>query len=84
METTDVGTLNRQLAQKLLDEAKSNPLSLYTGKFVGIANGQVVAVAEDWDDLARRLDRAEPDPQKTFGVEIGRDYSQVHMIWGLR
>jgi hypothetical protein len=27
METTDVGKLNRQLAQRLLDEAKNNPLS---------------------------------------------------------
>jgi hypothetical protein len=84
METTDICTLNRQLAQKLLDEAKNNPLSPYTGKFVGIANGQVVAVADDWDDLARRLDHAEPDPKKTFGIEMGRDYSQVHMIWEVR
>ena len=84
MTVPNVTTLNRQLAQKLIDEAKNNPPSPYAGKFVGIANGQVVAVADDWDDLARRLRQAEPDPSKTFGVEIGRDYSKVNMIWELR
>jgi hypothetical protein len=84
MANTDIATLNRELAQKLLDDARNNPPSPYAGKFVGIANGQVVAVANDWDELARRLRQTEPDPSKTFGVEIGRDYSEVNMIWELR
>jgi hypothetical protein len=75
---------NRQLAEKLMEEARANPQSVYAGKFVGIANGQVVAVADDWDHLARRLSEVEPDPSKTFSVEIGRDYSQVQEIWVLR
>lgn len=49
---------------------------------MGIANGQVVAVADDWDELARLLRDAEPDPSKTFAVEIGRDYDAVQEIWG--
>jgi Family of unknown function (DUF5678) len=84
MSTIDVATMNRQLAKKLLDEAASNLSSPYAGKFVGIANGQVVAVADDWDDLARHLRQAEPDPTKTFGVEVGRDYSEVQQIWESR
>jgi hypothetical protein len=84
MSAVDVGTLNRQLAQRLLDEARANPPSPYAGKFVGIANGRVVVVADDWDELGRRLHQVEPDPTKAFGVEIGRDYSEVQEIWGLR
>jgi hypothetical protein len=83
MSAADVGALNRQLAQKLLDDARANPASPYAGKFVGIANGRVVVVADDWDELGRRLRQVEPDSSKAFGVEIGRDYSEVQEIWGL-
>jgi len=77
-----VQELNRELAHRLADEGRTNPQSPYAGKFVGIANGKVVAVADDWDELARQLRNAEPDPSKTFGVEVGRDYQVVHEIWG--
>jgi hypothetical protein len=79
----DVRQRNRELAQKLIDDARRNPQGPYAGKFVGIANGQVVAVANDWDELARRLHQLEPDPDKTFAVEVGRDYQAVEEIWGL-
>lgn len=76
-----VQELNRNLAQKLIDDARDNPQASYAGKFVGIANGQVVAVADDWDELARRLRGAEPDPSKSFAVEVGRDYDLIQEIW---
>jgi hypothetical protein len=78
-----VQELNRDLAQKLIEEGRTNPNSVYMGKKVGIANGQVVVVADDWDELARRLLQIEPDPSKTFGVEVGRDYDAVQEIWGV-
>ena len=80
----DVQAANRQLAQDLLDEARRDPNSPYAGKFVGIANGRVVVVSDDWDSLARRLHQIEPDPSQTFGVEVGRDYSRVEHIWEAR
>jgi hypothetical protein len=83
MSAADIGTINRQLAQRLLDEARANPPSPCAGKFVGIANGQVAVVADSWDELGRRLRAVEPDPAKAFGVEVGRDYSEVQEIWGL-
>jgi hypothetical protein len=76
--------LNRQLARKINEEALRNPQSPYANKFVGIANGQIVVVADDPDDLARRLRQAEPDPAKTFWVEASRNYDQVEYIWSLR
>jgi ubiquinone biosynthesis protein UbiJ len=75
--------LNRQLAQRINHEARTNPQSPYANKFVGIANGQVVAVADDLDELTRRLRQAEPDPRKCFWLEASRDYDEVHDIWGL-
>jgi hypothetical protein len=77
-----VQDLNRDLARKLVEEARTHPHAAYAGKFVGIANGQVVAVADNWHELARRLRLAEPDPGKTFAVEVGRDYDVVQEICG--
>ncbi|MFO0969589.1 MAG: hypothetical protein U0793_28860 [Gemmataceae bacterium] len=78
-----VQAINREVAKKLIEDSRVNPRSPYKGKFVGIANGQVVVIADNWDDLARQLRQAEPDPSKTFGVEIDRDYAAVQEIWRL-
>ena len=79
-----VQDLNRELASRINEEARRNRQSPYANKFVGIANGQVVVVADDPDELSRRLREIEPDPRKCFGVEASRDYSVVEEIWGLR
>ena len=78
---TTIQELNRQLAHRINEEAKGNPQSPYAGKFVGIANGQVVVVTDDLDELARVLRQVEPDPSRTFWVEASRDYDQVEEIW---
>jgi hypothetical protein len=78
-----VQDLNRELARQINEEARKNPQSPYANKFVGIANGQVVVVADTLDDVARRLRQLEPDPSKTFIVEASRDHSVVEYIWGL-
>ena len=79
-----VQDLNRELARSINEEARKDPQSQYANKFVGIANGQVVVVADDLDEMVRRLRQVEPDPSKTFGIEASRDYSVVEEIWGLR
>ena len=81
--TSTVQDLNRELARRINAEARSNPQSPYANKFVGIANGQVVVVTDDLDDLARRIRQAEPDPSKTLCLEASYDYDEVHEIWGL-
>ena len=82
--TKTVQELNRELADRINAEARSNPQSPYANKFVGIANGQVVVVADDLDSMVRRLRQIEPEPSKTMCVEASRDYDEVHEIWGLR
>jgi len=78
-----VRELNEELARQINEEARRDPHSPYANKFVGLANGQVVVVADDLDELARRLRQVEPDPAKTFGVEASQDPDEVHEIWGL-
>ena len=78
-----VQDLNRELADRINREARSNPQSQYANKFVGIANGQVVVVGDDLDEMALQLRQAESDPRKCFWVEASRDYDEVHEIWGV-
>jgi hypothetical protein len=79
-----VSELNSELARRINDEARDNPRSPFAGKFIGIVNGQVVAVAADLDGLVERLRLVAADPRQTLCLEVGLDYGQVQEIWGLR
>lgn len=72
---------NQELARRINEEALANPNSPYANKFVGIANGQVVVVADTFDEMSRRLREIEPDPKKCYGIEASRDYTKVEYIW---
>ena len=78
-----VSEVNRELARKINEEARENPQSPLAGKFVGILSGDVVAVADDLDDLVERLRRVAADPRQTLCLEVGLDYDQVEEIWRL-
>ncbi len=86
MSTTGtIQQINRELATRINEETLKDPQhSPYANKFVGIANGQVVVVADDIDTMLRRLRAIEPDPAKTFGLNASEDPNEVHEIWGLR
>jgi hypothetical protein len=73
----EVQAHNRQLARRINEQALRDPRSPYAGKFVGIANGQVVAVADNLADVVRRLRQIEPDPRKTCCVEASLNYDDV-------
>jgi hypothetical protein len=84
MAVADIQAANQRVADALIAEARRNPQAPYMGKFVGIANGQIVVVADSWDELARRLREKVPDPSTTLSLEVGIDYDEVQWIWGLR
>jgi hypothetical protein len=84
MTSTPISERNRELAEKINKEVKESPQHPYAGKFVGIANGQVVAVADNLDDIGDQLERIEPDNTRTFVLEVGADYSKTEYIWGTR
>ena len=77
----DVQDRNRALAQRINDEARTNPRSPYAGKFVGLANGQAVVVADSLEEVVERLEQFESDPQRTFCIEAGLDYDAAQSIW---
>jgi len=77
----EVQRANRTLAQRINDEARNDPHSPYAGKFVGIANGQVVVVTEDLESLYYRLEEIEPDNRRVFWIEASYDPTKIEYIW---
>ena len=75
---------NRELARQINAEARGDHNSPYAGKFVGIANGQVVVVEDNLEQALRRLRQIEPEPQKTMCIEASADYDTVEEIWRFR
>jgi hypothetical protein len=72
-----VALRNAELARRINQEARANPQSPYAGKFVGLLNGQVVVVADDLDEVDRRLRELSADNKAMFIVEASRDYDEV-------
>jgi hypothetical protein len=83
MTTAEIQDANQKLANAVNDEARRNPQSPYAGKIVGIAYGQVVVIADDWDELDQRIRQLVPDPGNTLSLEVGLEYEQPQEIWGL-
>ncbi len=78
-----VEELNRNLADRINEQARKDPTSHYAGRFVGISNGEVLAVTDDLDSLVERLRQLEADPSTTLCLEAGLDYEQPQEIWGV-
>lgn len=76
--------INRRLADQLYAETRQNSQSPYAGKKVGFANGQVVVVADGWSEVARALEKAEPDAQRTYCIDMAQDYTAIQEIWEIR
>jgi hypothetical protein len=78
----EVQRLNRELGERINQEARSDPASPYAGKLIGIANGQVVVVTDDLEGLYYRLTEIEPDNRRVFWVDTNRDPNKIEYIWG--
>jgi hypothetical protein len=73
--------LNREVADRINEEARKDPSSPLAGKFVGIVDGQVVAVADELDEVVKRLIETGAESSRAFCFEAGLDYSRVEEIW---
>jgi hypothetical protein len=80
---TPVFEANQELAFRINQEARANPQSPYAGKYVGLANGEVVVVTDDFESMISKLRQIEPDPRKCYGLEASEDLTKVHEIWSI-
>ncbi|HEY7426975.1 MAG TPA: hypothetical protein VH682_22260 [Gemmataceae bacterium] len=76
---------NEELARRIHEEAQRDPHSPYAQKCVGIVDGRVVAVADDWDELYLRLRQIEPDSGKRYGawIDPNTHFGAENEIWEL-
>ena len=81
VQNNAIASANERLARQINQEARQDPQSPYAGKLVGIANGQVVVVADSWREVVERLRQVEPDPAKCRCLEASADYDRVDEIW---
>jgi hypothetical protein len=75
-----VEDVNRELGRQINEEALADPKSPYRGKFVGIANGQVVVVGDDLTETVEALRRVDPDSTRLYCLEAGRP-EEVMEVW---
>ena len=75
-----IRSVNERLARKIRREGKADPKSPYANRFVGIANGEVVVIADSLREMSHRLRKIEPDPMKRYGVDVAADYDRVEEI----
>jgi hypothetical protein len=79
----DIIERNRELARRINDELLRDPNHPYTGKWIGIANGQVVVVNERREEVEKRLDEIEPDSFRTLSMEgVGETEEEQNAIYG--
>ena len=78
--TKSTAEINQELGEWVLEDAKHNRQA-YAGRFGGIANGKVVIATNDLNELAHKLDEADPDNAATYSVILDYDYSKPFEIW---
>ena len=80
-QNDSIASVNEQVVRQINRQARQDPQSPYAGKLVGIANGQIVVVADTWREVVDRLREVEPDPAKCRCIEASADYDRVEEIW---
>ena len=80
-QNDSIASVNERLVRQINQQARQDPQSPYAGKLVGIANGQVVVVADTWREVVDRLRQVEPDPARCRCLEASADYDRVEFIW---
>ena len=73
---------HRELTEQIQRDVRRNARSPYTGRWIGLLGGQVAAVAETFDALAKRMTALEPNPQRRAFFLAGADYDVVHTVYG--
>jgi selenocysteine lyase/cysteine desulfurase len=72
---------NWPVALAISREARTDPMSRYVGKHVGIRRQEVVAVADTLGAIVLQLDTMGVDPGECTVIDADADYESTHYIW---
>jgi hypothetical protein len=70
-----------RLAKVINEEARRDPSSRYSGKYVAIAHGKVIAIEDSLDEAVTKLRQVLPNRQEGLVIEASADYQGPHEIW---
>lgn len=83
-QTNQAQQQNWEVAREVSRQTRANPDSPYAGKFLGVAERQIVVVADSWNELHDRLDELGYDRGQRVGIEASADYDRPVMLWNPR
>lgn len=66
--------LNAEFGMRLNRETRANPDSPYAGKYVVIANCEIVTVADSLEEMRANILALGLNPRETFFIEASADY----------
>lgn len=81
METmTGEQAKNFEVAWRINREARADPASPYSGNYIGVWRGDIVAVAVTLDEVDALLDAAGASAEEAAVLEASVDYDQTYFI----
>ena len=82
-ERGEIHDRNMELARQINDELLRDPKCPYAGKWIGIANGQMVVVGDTFDEVHKRVREIEPDSFRCHIMEgVGIPEEEMNAIYG--
>ncbi len=74
---------NHEFARRINRETRSDPASPYAGKYLGIADEQVVVIADSLADVNAQLDAQGFGAHNSLWVEASADYDTPIAFWSV-
>ena len=72
---------NWDVALEINRTARQDPGSPYAGKYIAVAQQQVIAIEDNLDDLHLRLNALGDVAQEAIWIEASADYDRTYFIW---
>ncbi len=73
-----------EFGMRLNRETRANPNSPYSGKYVVIANSEIVTVGDSLDEITDNLEALGLNPREAFYVQASANYDEPMWITPLR
>ena len=71
---------NWEAALRINRETRANPDSPYTGKYLTVLNGEVIAQGKDLTEMTANLRALGIDHSQSVGIEASLDYDRTYHI----
>lgn len=71
---------NMKALRRIQREAKQKPEKWYTGQWVALLHGEVVATSFDWKEVVAAVEKATHDRWQAMLFRVGDNYDQMERM----